>query len=369
MKKKKKIIFIVILSIILLTLIGGLIYLNHDKSDKNNKVNPSKVTDNKINNTSKKINLKLKKLEIQENDTYKLEDFIESCEIDNQECQLEYTNQEYAAYSKVGSYTIFIKAKSSDSEVIEKTTLEIKAKEEKSDNSDNKENKENKENNSNNKENNSNNTVNDNTNNTSNSNSLYVVDHTTEEKRNNTYKYGTTITTITTYYYDVYNDGSKKKTNETSRVEYNYNTFNATSNDLKQEATDLVNTYWDTLNAVLNNVNSYRNEVGLGNLEMVRDLCIAATIRSLEMGWSNNFSHTRPNGSDCYTILSDLNIPMYGMAAENIAYGYTSADSVSLGWKNSPGHYSNMINSSANKIGIGLAIVNGSYYWTQVFTG
>lgn len=59
----------------------------------------------------------------------------------------------------------------------------------------------------------------------------------------------------------------------------------------------------------------------------------------------------------------------FSVAAENIAAGYTSPESVVEGWINSPGHRENIL--SDNKyLGVGLALggIYG-YYWTQCFAG
>ena len=53
-----------------------------------------------------------------------------------------------------------------------------------------------------------------------------------------------------------------------------------------------------------------------------------------------------------------------GAMAENIAVGYDTGESVFNGWKNSKGHYANMIGGYTH-IGIGKS--PGSYYWTQNF--
>ncbi len=148
--------------------------------------------------------------------------------------------------------------------------------------------------------------------------------------------------------------------------------YNATANDLKKEAIDLVNSNWDKYNEVLNYVNTYRSEVGVSSLTLDRDLSIAATIRSLEMAYTDNMSHTRPNGKDCFTVLDELSISRGLAWGENVAAGYSSPKAVAEGWKTSPGHYANMIKSEYSKIGIGMAQLSGTKYgtyWAQLFVG
>jgi len=120
------------------------------------------------------------------------------------------------------------------------------------------------------------------------------------------------------------------------------------------------NTYTDLINEVYEITNNYRSSVGVSSLTLDSSLVEAASIRAKEL--SNSFSHTRPNGSSCFTVLSELGIS-YGTAGENIAAGYSSSQSVMEGWRSSSGHYQNIISSKFKKIGIGVNIINNQYYW------
>lgn len=125
------------------------------------------------------------------------------------------------------------------------------------------------------------------------------------------------------------------------------------------------NTYTDLINEVYEITNNYRSSVGVSSLTLDSSLVEAASIRAKEL--SNSFSHTRPNGSSCFTVLSELGIS-YGTAGENIAAGYSSSQSVMEGWRSSSGHYQNIISSKFKKIGIGVNIINNQYYWVQIFS-
>lgn len=125
------------------------------------------------------------------------------------------------------------------------------------------------------------------------------------------------------------------------------------------------NTYTDLINEVYEITNNYRSLVGVSSLTLDSSLVEAASIRAKEL--SNSFSHTRPNGSSCFTALSELGIS-YGTAGENIAAGYSSSQSVMEGWRSSSGHYQNIISSKFKKIGIGVNIINNQYYWVQIFS-
>ena len=125
------------------------------------------------------------------------------------------------------------------------------------------------------------------------------------------------------------------------------------------------NTYTDLINEVYEITNNYRSLVGVSSLTLDSSLVEAASIRAKEL--SDSFSHTRPNGSSCFTVLSELGIS-YGTAGENIAAGYSSPQSVMEGWRSSSGHYQNIISSKFKKIGIGVNIINNQYYGVQIFS-
>lgn len=148
-----------------------------------------------------------------------------------------------------------------------------------------------------------------------------------------------------------YEDISKEDINEYDSI---------TINNIQNE-----NTYTDLINEVYEITNNYRSLVGVPSLTLDSFLMTAGNIRAKEL--SNSFSHTRPNGSSCFTVLSELGIS-YGTAGENIAAGYSSPQSVMEGWYSSSGHYQNIISSKFKKIGIGVNIINNQYYWVQIFS-
>lgn len=156
------------------------------------------------------------------------------------------------------------------------------------------------------------------------------------------------VTDIEDKYYE---DISKEDINEYDSI---------TINNIQNE-----NTYTDLINEVYEITNNYRSLVGVPSLTLDSSLVTAASIRAKEI--SDSFSHTRPNGSSCFTVLSELGIS-YGTAGENIAAGYSSSQSVMEGWRSSSGHYQNIISSKFKKIGIGVNIINNQYYWVQIFS-
>lgn len=116
---------------------------------------------------------------------------------------------------------------------------------------------------------------------------------------------------------------------------------------------------------VLRLVNIERGKYGLSPLAMDSKLTKVAHIRAKEIVTS--FSHTRPNGSTCFTTAKEIGVS-YRSAGENIAYGYPSPQSVVNGWMNSEGHRKNILSQSFGKIGIGCYKNGRTLYWTQFFT-
>ena len=91
-------------------------------------------------------------------------------------------------------------------------------------------------------------------------------------------------------------------------------------------------------------VNKERSAAGLSALDVNQGLEQCAEVRAVECATS--YSHTRPDGSDWWTVNSDL---MYG---ENLASNYTSAQAVVNAWMASPAHKVNIMNSGYSTIGL-----------------
>ena len=91
----------------------------------------------------------------------------------------------------------------------------------------------------------------------------------------------------------------------------------------------------------------------------------AAQLRAQEI--EQYFSHTRPDGSSCFTVLKQYGL-IYGHCGENIAYGtYLSAEGATDLWINSPGHYKNMINPDFREVGLACYVSGENVYWVQLF--
>lgn len=119
---------------------------------------------------------------------------------------------------------------------------------------------------------------------------------------------------------------------------------------------------------MLDRVNQERAAAGLAPLTLNAALCANAHVRAQEISQEGQFSHTRPDGTTCFTAIT---VPYY-TAAENIAYAtyrVYDADAIMDLWMNSAGHRSNILNPYMTEAGFGCYVVDGIGYWTQFFVG
>ena len=116
-------------------------------------------------------------------------------------------------------------------------------------------------------------------------------------------------------------------------------------------------------NQVFQLVNQRRKENGLTELTYRNDIQDAANIRANEI--ISTFSHTRPDGSSCFT---SVNVNYYAIG-ENIASGQKSAAEVMNAWMNSPGHRANILSKQFTGIAVGVVQYQDVSYWVQIFIG
>ena len=110
-------------------------------------------------------------------------------------------------------------------------------------------------------------------------------------------------------------------------------------------------------------VNQQRSANNLPALSWNDSLASTAKVRAQEI--SVCWSHTRPNGSDCFSAFSGE----FSSVAENIACGQTSASSVMDMWMASASHKENILRTCVTQLGVSCYYVNGTYYWVQDFGG
>ena len=100
---------------------------------------------------------------------------------------------------------------------------------------------------------------------------------------------------------------------------------------------------------VLNLVNKERRSQGLSALSLSAEAQQAARVRAKEI--VSSFSHTRPNGTSCFTVLNEIGAK-YTSAGENIAKGQKTPEQVVEAWMNSPSHRANILSSKYTKLGV-----------------
>lgn len=148
----------------------------------------------------------------------------------------------------------------------------------------------------------------------------------------------------------------------------NDNNSNTTGNSTEAAEPSASGYYLDSYaEQVLSIVNARREEAGLSPLTMNYTLVSAAKVRATET--IQSFSHTRPNGTSCFSVIDEAGVG-YSGAGENIAAGQGTADSVMNAWMNSEGHKANILDENYSQIGIACYYDPNSaygYYWVQIF--
>lgn len=114
---------------------------------------------------------------------------------------------------------------------------------------------------------------------------------------------------------------------------------------------------------VLKLVNDIRAEEGLAPVVLDHSLNQVARLKSEDMYTNAYFDHVSPTYGTPFDMLRKFGI-RFQAAAENIAYGYPTPAEVVQGWKNSEGHYLNIIGDYTH---MGIGVSEQGNYWTQLF--
>ena len=113
---------------------------------------------------------------------------------------------------------------------------------------------------------------------------------------------------------------------------------------------------------IIDLVNAERIKAGVQPLEAHPALMSGAEVRAYEL--KSNFSHTRPDGTDCFTAIEGQ---LFARLGENIGQGYLDGQKAMVGWMNSPGHRANILNPRFRYIGVGVDLNHQGY--VQMFGG
>ena len=118
---------------------------------------------------------------------------------------------------------------------------------------------------------------------------------------------------------------------------------------------------------VIRLVNAERAKAGRSALTENNEVSRVARIKSNDFIENNYFSHNSPTYGTPFEMLESFGIT-FTAAAENIARGQRTAAEAMNSWMNSSGHRANILSSTYNQIGVGVARANdGTLHWTQIF--
>lgn len=120
-------------------------------------------------------------------------------------------------------------------------------------------------------------------------------------------------------------------------------------------------------------INAYRVENGLGPLEAQYTLSAAAAWMSRDMAANHYFGHVDSLGRDPWQRMCDFGHCWNTWKGENTAAGYPDAESVLAAWKASSGHNALLLYENYTALGVGFYVApNGAdypWYWTLDLSG
>lgn len=121
------------------------------------------------------------------------------------------------------------------------------------------------------------------------------------------------------------------------------------------------------LNAAEKNVITHTNKIRVdaGAKKVAHRACLERHAERHAKWMAKNRTLQHQSSSKFRAIMKECKINAIG---ENIAYGQKTSQSVTTAWRNSPGHYTNMVNRRYDRIGVAYSTAsNGRRYWIQIF--
>ncbi|MFA5129651.1 MAG: CAP domain-containing protein [Patescibacteria group bacterium] len=106
-------------------------------------------------------------------------------------------------------------------------------------------------------------------------------------------------------------------------------------------------------NKIMALTNNVRKGKGLPVLREASVLDTTAYQKAADMAENGYFSHTGPNGHTLSYFLKNAGYK-YSTAGENLAMGFSDAESVMSAWMKSPTHYANLIDPDFQEFGVGI---------------
>ena len=112
-------------------------------------------------------------------------------------------------------------------------------------------------------------------------------------------------------------------------------------------------------------LNTERAKMGKNSFAINSYLSTAASLHSKDMAEQGYFSHTSVDGRTFDQRIIAAGYTEYASLGENIAYAYGAPDAARVYgmWKNSTGHYANMMGDFSDA-GLGVYSKNGYTYYT-----
>ena len=117
---------------------------------------------------------------------------------------------------------------------------------------------------------------------------------------------------------------------------------------------------------MLHRINALRAQAGVEPLESCPSLRRAAQEYARIMAATGTFDHIGPDGTAPWDRMRAQGFQSRA-AAENIAHGQSSVDSVIQAWIDSPSHVANLLDPRMTKVGFGFAPSDNGGYWVQDF--
>ncbi len=122
---------------------------------------------------------------------------------------------------------------------------------------------------------------------------------------------------------------------------------------------------YDYADDILSLTNGVRREAGVKDIRLSAKLCEIAMERAEEC--AVYYSHERPNGYSCFSIVNGTGRYNGIVLSENIAIARETPSLAVDGWTRSEGHRENMISADVTEVGVGCFVNNGHHFWVQLF--
>lgn len=109
-----------------------------------------------------------------------------------------------------------------------------------------------------------------------------------------------------------------------------------------------------SVSGLLDETNNQRSQNGRTALALNNLLSQAAQQKANDMAARDYWSHTSPEGTQPWEIISAVGYN-YAVMGENLAYGFDTNDSTVAAWMNSAEHRQNVLDSDFTDVGFGIA--------------